>query len=80
MRVLALTAAALIAATATANAAYQDFDRNDDTMISAEEFLDVFGPDRGIEQFYIIDKNNDMQIDLAEFQAQTNDAGLLSEY
>jgi len=40
----------------------------------------VFGPDRGIEQFHIIDKNDDMYIDLAEFQAQTNDAGLLSEY
>lgn len=80
MRVLALTTAVIIAAAATANAAYVDFDRDGDNMISVSEWTHAFGPERGIEQFYIIDKNDDMMIDLAEFQAQTNDAGLLSEY
>jgi len=55
------------------------FDDDKDGTISLSEYLDAFGPEQGREQFYVIDKNNDLVIDVAEYWGATNGAGLLSE-
>lgn len=68
---ITMTLAAVVTASA-ASASLTQIDRNDDGAISAAEFLHVYGPDAGIEQFNAIDKNNDLLVDASEFAAQTN--------
>lgn len=68
-----ITMALATALTATAaSAALPGLDRDNSGTISASEFLHVYGPDAGIEQFNAIDTNNDQVVDATEFAAQTN--------
>ncbi len=63
-----VTVATLIATSFSANAIGLDtIDKDDDGFISQQEFLAVFAPDRGIETFNFIDKNNDGMLDTREF-------------
>lgn len=52
-------------------------DRDGDNLISSEEFLDRFAPERGIETFRFMDKNNDGFVDQAEFWTAMMGAGPL---
>jgi len=74
----------LIAATvATASAASAGglggLDRNADGGISASEFLNVYGPERGVETFRHADRDNNGIIDAKEFKAETSNSGIFSE-
>lgn len=42
-------------------------DKDNDGLISSQEFLAVFAPDRGMETFRFIDKNGDGMLDTKEF-------------
>lgn len=76
--VTAITLAAIATASAANASTLVNFDDDKDGSISVSEYLDAFGPEQGREQFYVIDKNNDLMIDVAEYQGATNGAGLLS--
>jgi hypothetical protein len=75
---ITLTLAAVVSATA-ASASLNQVDRNDDGAISASEFLHVYGPDAGIEQFRAADRNNDQLVDASEYLAQTNGGGVFAD-
>jgi len=78
MNKFSLAAVVLIASAPLAQAVTLDgLDDNNDGRISVGEWLQL-GPEMNREQFYIIDTNNDLVIDADEFNAQTNDAGLLA--
>ena len=68
---ITLTLAAVVTATA-ASAALPRLDMDNSGTISASEFLHVYGPDAGIEQFRAIDTSNDQVVDASEFAAETN--------
>ena len=68
---ITMTLAAVVTATA-ASAALPRLDTDNSGTISASEFLHVYGPDAGIEQFNAIDRNNDQVVDAKEFAAETN--------
>lgn len=63
------TALLALAVTASASNALELFavDKNGDNMISSKEFLSKFAPEKGIETFNFMDKNNDGFVDQAEF-------------
>ena len=61
-----LVTAMLVASSASAlNLNQLDKDEND--LISEEEFLDFFSPDLDKSSFRFLDKNNDGNLDLREF-------------
>ena len=68
---ITLTLAAVVTATG-ASAALPRLDKDNSGTISASEFLAVYGPDAGIEQFNAIDRNNDQVVDASEFALETN--------
>ena len=76
--VTAITLAAIATASAASASTLANFDDDKNGTISVDEYLDAFGPEQGREQFYVIDKNNDLMIDVAEYWGATNSAGLLS--
>ena len=78
MKAVTLLTLAAVATASAASASLPRFDDNKDGTLSVAEYLDAFGPEQGREQFYVIDKNNDQMIDVAEYWAATNGAGLLS--
>ena len=79
MKAVTLLTLAAVATASAASASLPRFDDNKDGTLSVAEYLDAFGPEQGREQFYVIDKNNDLIIDKDEYQRATNSAGLLSE-
>jgi len=72
-----MTLAAVVTATA-ASASLPQIDRDNSGTISASEFLHVYGPDAGIEQFRHADRNNDQMVDAKEYLAETNSGGLFA--
>lgn len=78
MRFITALTLAAIAIGSAANASLPRFDDDKDGTISVSEWLDAFGPEQGREQFYHVDRNNDLVIDKHEYQAETNDAGILA--
>jgi len=70
-----MTVAAVVAGSA-AFASLPQVDGNNDGTISASEFLHVYGPEAGIEQFRHADRNNDQMVDAAEYLAETHSGGL----
>lgn len=68
---ITLTLATALTAGA-ASASLTQIDRNNDGAISASEFLFVYGPDAGIEQFRAADHNNDQVVDASEYLSETN--------
>ena len=75
-------ATAIIVATLSATAAsaggLNGLDMNGDGGVSKTEFLNVYGPDRGVETFRHADKDGNGIIDGAEFQAETAGSGIFS--
>lgn len=68
---ITMTLAAVVTASGAFASLPQD-DRNNDGVLTASEFLAVYGPERGIEQFNHADKNNDQVVDASEYFAETN--------
>ncbi len=71
-----------VAAVVTGSAAFASLpqvDRNNDGAISASEFLHVYGPEAGIEQFNAADRNNDQLVDASPYLAETNSGGLFED-
>ncbi len=76
MKTITFLTLAAIATASAANASVARLDKNGDNVISASEFLNVYGPDRGIEQFNHADTNNDRVIDAGEFAAESGSHGI----
>lgn len=72
---ITLTLAAVVSASA-ASASLTQVDRDGNGGISATEFLKVYGPEAGIEQFNAADRNNDQMVDASEYLAETHSGGL----
>ncbi len=75
---VALIAATLATASVATAGGLNGLDKNGDGGISQTEFLNVYGPDRGVETFRFADKDRNGVIDGAEFQLQTAGSGIFS--
>ena len=73
-----LTLAAVVSASA-ASASLTQIDSNNDGAISKAEFLHVYGPERGVEQFRAADRNNDQMVDAKEFLSESNTGGIFAD-
>jgi hypothetical protein len=76
MKIAAIVTIAALGTATIANANIGRLDANDDGVISASEFLHVYGPERDIRNFRSADSNNDGVIDAQEFKAEQSGSGL----
>ncbi len=74
---ITLTLAAVVSASA-ASASLTQIDSNADGAISKAEFLHVYGPDAGVEQFRAADRNNDQLVDAKEYLRESNTGGIFA--